>query len=246
MLQAGQVTLDEFKVMLVYHCLGLRYKGELNDDALCGLGQLLELTEPFFEQQEGGIRPIIEWPANLIPEVKLALRRFKGPADALADITLRQFVRGLELSEAIRKDDQGQYLVKLFSHFYLRISPRGKVQKHSEDIAQKNELYLERLPKAVLYGFYFFFKSAVNYLTSQEIHLADGRTYDFSPLFKGEEGSGRSIGPSRVLFALSENKVFGDIETTGDRNLIECLIYMLDKHYEAEDLREKYRNDKPK
>jgi len=244
MLQRGHINLEESKVLLLYNFLDLKFKAEHNDNSLIALGQLLELIEVFYSSGPQGVSLSVECAVNLVPKIKLGLRHFQGPADALADITLKQFVRGLELAEGYRQQQEKRLLVKLASHLYCRVSLKGHVKPYSDENAHRNEKYFERLSEAQLLSIYYFFKSAVNYLTTQDIHLEDGRSYNFSVLFKSGEASGKSVGPSRVLFALSENNVFGDIEQTGKQNIVSSLIYMLDKHYEAESLKDKYQNDR--
>jgi hypothetical protein len=244
MLEKGHLSFEEVQLLWVYKLLDLSYTGKLSESGKENLAQLIDLTDSFFEIEKGAYRANTEWAANLVPDFKWKLRKFKGPADALADVTIKQFLRGLELSTAYAERKDPKYLLKLLSHFYLRVSPMCRAKTYSELEAQKSEKLLARLPEHYLYGFYFFFQSAVKYLTSQEIEMADGRRYNFSPLFGSGESDGQSIGPMAVLFSLAENKVFGSINETENRNLIECLIYLLDRHYEKERLLKRSDSDR--
>jgi len=243
MLEKGHLSLEEMQTLWVYHLLDLNYTGKLNRDGQENLAYLLDITDSFFEINNGSYRPALEWPGNLVPRIKWKLRRYKGPADALADVSIKQFLRGLELCEAYSESKDVKFLLKLISHFYLRQSPLGTIKVYSETEAQKTEKHLAKLPEYYLLGFYFFFQAAVKYITSQEIELVDGRSYDFSVLFGASEANAESIGPMAVLFSLAENKVFGTINETESRNLIDCLIYLLDKHYEKERMIKRSESD---
>lgn len=221
MLFKAHINLDEMRGLLVYHFLGLNFTGKSSPEKDANLGRLIELTEGFYEQVPGGnkIRPVVFCPMNLAREFKVKGKKFTGPADALADSNLSQFLNGITLLNSFTNNPQEtKYLVKLFAEYH-------KVQSFRKP-REVTEAEAAALPDYVLYGFYFFFQSAVEYLTEHEIELDDGRKYDFSPVFHSSSKN-QGVGPVAVLFELASSGVFGDKDKTSKVNLIEALIYLL-------------------
>lgn len=226
MIQRGHINLMEAKVMLVYHFLDLLYTGKPSNDKNDNLALLIELLDGFYEVVPGGkgVRPVIFCPVNLAKQFTHEGQKFTGPADALADATLKQFLDGLTYLNAFNKSQDNVYLVQLFSTF------------HNVDVA-----VAEKLPEYILFGFYFFFRSSVDFITTNNISMGNGQEYDFSPLFQSSESDSKGVGPIGILFTLAETGVFGDDEKTEKLNLYKALTYLLKSHQDAEEAKRKFK-----
>lgn len=237
MLSKGHINLVEFKVMWVYHLMNMKYTGKPSDEKMMALAQIMELTEGFFSshKQENGtiaVSPITDCAVNHCHSFHYKGRTYYGPADAIADITISQFTDGLSLANAYAQHQEIKYLQQLF---ILMHKVRARGSRKSKPITTT---LANTLKEHHIYGFYFFFQSALEFITSQDIHLADGRVYNFSPLFSGAD-AGDSVGPVAVLFDLAQSGLFGTIEKTKETLMMDSLIYLLDSHFKAKKLTKK-------
>lgn len=236
MLSRGHINLMEFKVMWVYHLMNLKYSGKRSEEKDLALAQLVELTTGFFSETEmetGDIQisPITNCALNHCKQFHYNGRTYFGPADALGDVTIGQFLDGLALANAYSKEPDIKYLQQLFALFHTFKPKFGKPKPLTNTL-------LTTLEDHHLFGFYFFFTSAVDFLTSQDIQLVNGDTYNFSPLFSSKE-EGKSIGPKAVLFDLAQSGLFGTIDKTRDTLMMDSLIFLLDSHLKAQKLKKK-------
>jgi hypothetical protein len=238
MFQKGHVDYFELKVLWVYHLLGLRYKEGFSTQKQENLGRLIELTDGFYRETKNTVQPELSCAVNLVHYIRVGTRKWQGPKDALADCSVGQFFKGLELVEGYKKTGDKSILVQLLATFYLPVGWGNKPKKRAGNTTGYSITYFKKLEDYYLYGFLWFFVASVEYLTSQDVSLKDGRTYNFSPLFI-QTASYKSTGPGAVLFLLAENSVFGDLDKTSSRNVIEVLVFLLEKHYEAERAKKK-------
>ncbi|AEV34149.1 hypothetical protein Oweho_3198 [Owenweeksia hongkongensis DSM 17368] len=231
MMSKGHISLVEFKVMWVYHLMNMKYTGKVSDEKMMALAQIMDLTEGFFtshKQKDGSlaVSPITDCAINHCKSFHYNGRTYYGPADAIADLTIGQFLDGLSLANAYAQEQDIKYLQQLF---VLMHKVRARGSRKSKPITTT---LVNTLQEYHIYGFFFFFQSALEFITTQDVHLADGRVYNFSPLFSGGN-SGESVGPVAVLFDLAQSGLFGTIDKTKETLMMDSLIYLLDSHFKA-------------
>ncbi|RPJ58291.1 MAG: hypothetical protein EHM12_08005 [Dehalococcoidia bacterium] len=179
---------------------------------------------------------------NLIPFIDIGYERLYGPADMLGDISLLEFRDALVCCGDYSKGNKDAILrlaailyrpKKRFIWFkkilgkyngYARI-------KYLPYKSIENKKLLDRIKKKEGFSFYCFlwFNGVTNYLFSKPIIL-DGHEYNFGRVLKGNNNDndnysgGESLGFTGVMYALSETGIFGDIEKTGEANIMDVFV----------------------
>jgi hypothetical protein len=192
---------------------------------------------------------------NLVKELRIKGRKYYGPDGLMANLSLLEFRDCLVCCGEYTKgnkdaaDKLASILYRPRKSFYGIRKLMGVIDgnNHREKYnAYKCFTRADRMKSKEGLGFYCFiwFNAVVNYLFTQPVEI-DGVQYLFSRVLNGkgkddEEGApSENLGFTGVLYALAETNIFGDIEKTGEANILDVFValyrgYLQNKELERE------------
>lgn len=259
--ESGDYTFSEFKLLLLYKLLGIKYSIKYSllkdkDRMLVNenLYRISEQLDSFFkkESREGQeyITFDINVTKNLIPVIKGRFwqRRLYGPSEALTDISFIEYKDAHTAFAEYTKSQKDEYLNKLIAALYRP----GKVFLFIRKLfpgfnGKSRQIYnpnrpgkLERigkLPFSLRYGVYVFFAGCENFLRTGKI-TADDTEISLEVLYKKisgideDESGAPGLGLTGILFKLAESGVFGNIKETANQNLYDVLVRLYQNRME--------------
>lgn len=192
---------------------------------------------------------------NLVKEINIKGRKYYGPDGLMANLSLLEFRDCLVCCGEYNKGNKdaanklASILYRPRKKFYQVKKLLGVVDgnNHREKYnAYKCFTRADRMKSKDGLGFYCFiwFNAVVNYLFTQPVEI-DGVQYLFSRVLNGkgkdddESGTNENLGFTGVMYALAETNIFGDIEKTGEANILDVFValyrgYLQNKELERE------------
>lgn len=197
---------------------------------------------------------------NNLPVIKIGRKKIYGPADLLSDLTFGEFRAAISEMNAhfkLAKDpdtaDQSDEALNRFIACLYRPAKRVRNQENSDqgnsDQGNKTRETFNRASLSTKYAsklaiwqktmILLWFSYCVKYLQSEDIEI-DGNIISFSCLFPEsshdtqslttEEVTSNGIGWAALLFGISQDGVFGDIEKTDKTGLFDILLYLYNNY----------------
>lgn len=257
MYQMGDVTLEQFRVLLLYSLLNMEFKEEsfehIEEEKWENIYLLSELLNSFFRIDDDGVMHLIQdYIHNPVKTVHYKLHSFHGPKDSFQGMTYGQLEDGVGELNNFMKYGEIESLVKLFAIFYLK-----RNEKYSKVNIDKRIGFFVQLDIRYVYGFYLLFISFFNYLTKECIIVLDGKELDLRILFNAAENTEtvessdepESLGMRATSFQLAESGVFGTLPELRDSDAMMVLVRMYDlvlrnrkEEQEQKDREEKSKN----
>lgn len=232
-----KINEDEFRIIILYHLLGIkrspfqdwkdrRLSKQQLEDKFANIWQLTELLDWLIriEDTENGTVGMLNYTsiANRIPRIDGEWAWLEGPADCLLNITFAEYRSAWKHFEAYSRDHKHDDLDHLVAILYRPVRANYDELKHKPDFDGQNrepfnpyitshyaEL-VKDLPYWMKFTIYLWFGNCDRYLKEEELEL-DGRPLKFAPLFKKSMDE-----PTGAVEVLDEN----DLGLTG-------LLYMV-------------------
>ena len=257
MYQMGDVTLEQFRVLLLYSLLNMEFEENsfehIQEEKWENIFICSELLNSFFRIDDDGVMHLIQdYIHNPVKTVHYKLHSFHGPKDAFQGMTYGQLEDGVGELNNFMKYGEIESLVKLFAIFYLK-----RNEKYSKINIEKRISFFSELDIRYVYGFYLLFISFFNYLTKECIIVLDGKELDLRILFNAAENTEtveisdepESLGMRATSFQLAESGVFGTLSELRESDAMMVLVRMYDlvlrnrkEEQEQKDREEKSKN----
>lgn len=229
--QYGKLEYPDFRVEMIYKLLNLKKgKGKLVksevEDMDSNIYMLSRYIDSFFNQDKEGRRIIkMNYLHNHSKTIRDAFRKWYGPADGFDDVTFGQYLDALNIFGLLEKEITHELLYRLMAIFY-----QGKNRKYDPETSKENYKHFRHVYFGRVYGFFLFFASFQQYLTSARVYY-EGKELDLSILFSGdvkEKSDIPGIGMLSIAFQLSESGVYGPFQELRERNMWEVMIRLYD------------------
>lgn len=219
--QRNRIYQEDFTVFLIYKLLGLNPRKQ-TDQGNENIAVLSEHLQEFFYDGEDGRRVIdTHTVINLLPTIEHNQKQYQGPGDLLQDVKFGTFVEAYRAYRDYTHNEQKAALPYLTDELY---SGGGELLK------LPNKYHLCTL---------YFFRSCVEHITTEPVHMA-GEELRLFEIFNGSEGAKEDGLPmDSVLFDVGENGVFGSVDKLKEQNLFEVLRYLWRK--QKQNVKEKAR-----
>jgi hypothetical protein len=180
---------------------------------------------------------------QLMPVVKVGWRKYVGPKDLLADVTIYEFK---EASWRIGKYAQtlnDMYLDELFAILYRRDRQKVKSSGREQEREIENGLRVaKRVPVGVKFMIYLFFLGCMNWMRDEPVEI-DGREIDFGCLFPkasantGDKTDDDNTGMAGILFQMAESGVFGNMEETSRVSMWDVFLRLYQIHHQIKNMK---------
>lgn len=209
-LMDGKINQDEFRIIVLYHFLGIkrgpfqewkdkRLGRQQLEDKFANVWQLTELLSWLIriEQTDDGPVGFLDYHEikNRLPELENdGGVKILGPADGLLDVTFGEYRRGWAHFEAYTKNRKHIDLDRLVASLYrpvrenfneLRVHPDFDGNKREPFNPHLTDHYAELLKSVPFwkkYIIYVWFGNCDRFIKEDELDL-DGRPLTFAPLF---------------------------------------------------------------
>lgn len=252
--RAGIISLDEFRVKILYKLCGIRrtlrsviwaawhpespaqrYQRAEQTALLCDqlLGGILEKSGADYQIKFDSVR-------NFWPTVRIGWRRLVGPAEALLDLSFAEFRDATDEMQLYLKTKDEQHLDRMLACLYRPagpLQPSGRhVVPYSADTLDKYAGLCHRFKPWQKQLVLLWFSACVKYMQTDRF-IIGSQEICFAELFKSDTNTSDtkpSLGWMTVLYDLAEKRIFGDAEKTEQQGMIEILSLLY--HY-------KRRND---
>ena len=244
LLSGGKIDVDQFRKMMVDRFIRRDYRGldkfadlEKKMDMWANEGLLMDTVNFFFEikKTDDGKEIYEIMPGltrNIIPELRVGLKKYYGPGDFLQGMTFAQFKDALTAAHKYMETHDDSWLTRLILICYL---PKG--EKYRMKTVLKRERKFKRVNTTHKFATFCYIMGCMQTLRTDAggngIEI-DGTRCRFSLIF-GNKGGGKrkgsaGIGLTGVLMTLAESGVFGDTEKTADTDVWDVLarLYQLE------------------
>jgi len=236
-LMDGKINEDEFRIIILYHLLGIKRGPFQNwkdrrlsklqlEDKFANIWQLTELLKWLIriEVIDGEKVGMLDYTGitNRIPRIESEWAILEGPDDGLLNITFAEYRAAWKYFEAYTRDHKHADLDHLVAVLYRPIHANYEELKNKPDFDGQNrepfnpyitshyaEL-MKNIPFWQKFTIYLWFGNCDRFLKEDELEL-DGRPLSFAPLFKKSQSES-----SEEIENLDEN----DLGLTG-------LLYMI-------------------
>ena len=262
-LNRERIDVTDLQTMLIYKLLNVghnkkKYLKLPDEDKFRIAENLFFISEHidfiFIEDFLEG-KPVLKFNFNFvhnpvpeIPRKPLAgiYHKLNGPADALQDITFRQYVDAHAYFESYTRDNDLAALDKLVSVLYL---PRGK--KHDLNKLEARARKISRLPIGYRFGVYLFFVACEQFLREGEVDF-EGEKIKLKLLYESTMKERRlqdkqkykvKASLTSVAFSLARTNIFGPIEQVMEQNLYDILYLLYQQRIDYLNQLEDYDQD---
>lgn len=214
---------------------------------------LCQQLVPFlFEVNEKGLLEIsYHTVLNHFPVLKAGKVVLHGPSHLLADLTFGELRAAVEEMQGYFDSKEEDRLSQMIACLYRPERADWEAwQKHEKYDGRRREpfnrakvefnaQYTDRLSQVERKGILLWFSYCLQYIQTQDLEIS-GREINLSPLFPGSAQRSeepirpdqRGAGWTGVLFQISEQRVFGDMESADRTGFFDILVYLYEKHLE--------------
>lgn len=188
---------------------------------------------------------------NHFPKLKAGKVVLYGPSHLLADLTFGELRAAVEEMQAYFDTKEEDHLSQMIACLYRPERQDWEAwQKHEQYDGRRREpfnrarvesnaMIAGRLGQVDRTAVLLWFSYCLQYIQTQDL-LISGREINLSPLFPGAgQGSGEPLRPDQrgagwtgVLFQVSEQRVFGGMESADRTGFFDILVYLYEKHLE--------------
>lgn len=256
-LLSGKIDLHTFKILITVDFLEIRglYKYHISNSQkqmyICdGLNALSTLFDFLIDvrEEEGKLilTPSLGFSKNYIPRYRF----YKGPEDALSDISFGELMLMIEALEEYSKTGSEDSLNLLVSALYRPVNVfTGRKPAYKREKAEKRAKKIAKWPIHIRYGIFLFASACYNIIRNNDINV-NGRSINLGVVFNkqdvDEDSPDNGLGLLGVLYNLAETHVFGDMEQTAQTNAYMILLRLYQMRTDNLDFKRKMkRNDKP-
>ncbi len=245
-LNQGKINASDLKTMFIYKLMDIghdkkRYMSLEEEEKFRISENLFYISEHidfiFHEDFQEG-RPVLQFnfdfvhnPVPLIPRNIFAgiLRPLHGPADALQDITFKQYVDAHAYFESYSNSQDLRSLDLLTAVLY-----RPKGQRYKLERIPSRAKRISRLPIGYRFGTYLFYVACEKFLKEGEVEF-EGERISLKLLYEStikerELASKQEYNMKASLmsigFTLAETGIFGPLENVMQQNLYD-ILYLL-------------------
>lgn len=256
----GTITAEAFRIYLSIRLLDLKYNwryerldSDKKDFVGANIARIAELVDSFFEVQQVDGRPAKVLKLNFVKNIFPKLGKRYGPADALTDISFREYRDASDFyrNYALTGDEKWLRMAlavlwrkKRFCHWLLKLLPNynGVVKrKYNPASVEADAQDFKSLDVSVLFGLKCFLESCFEFLQTGKPEI-NGSVIDLSKLYSQGEGKGDGLGLVGILYTVAETGIFGNAETVDNQNLYDILAMMYQAVMRNENLKEQYNN----
>jgi hypothetical protein len=239
-LKAGKIDVHDFmtqmtcvlldiRVPYAYKITDARIKEAIESNMAAIMETLGWLLVERVEDYTAHIEPNIDFARNLMPRIG----KYKGPDDALQNITLAEFRDAIGHSADFARTNDEHSLDMLCATLYRPVDPLWYERRMHDDWngdirkkynAAKTEAAakeIHKLPLHLRFGAYLFFNASMNFIRTGTVQI-EGKDVSFAVLWEGGNDT-PGIGMAGVLFSLAETGVFGTLKEVERVNLYEGL-----------------------
>ncbi len=181
-----------------------------------------QLITFLIDEKTEGEKTIVRFKPEFVRNPLPKLHGFKGPADALQDISFQQYKDAYVAFRDFNEKLKPASLNELVAALYYRGRKWDKIK------ALQNLPKIAKWTEAERYAIYLFFWSCNEFLQNGKIEI-EGNTIDLSILYKnfpGDEPIETGTGITGLLFKIAEAGIWGDIEKSSEQNLYDILVYL--------------------
>lgn len=245
-LYQGEIDVTDLKTMLVYKLLNIgHYKKkyiQLPDEEKFRVCENLAYVSDhidflFIEDFQEG-KPVMKFNFNFVHNPvpvfprkihRGVFKKYYGPADALQDITFKQYVDAHAYFEHYTETGELESINKLAAILYL---PKNKKYDTGEVSARAR--LISRLPIGYRFSVYLFFVACEHFLKEGDVEF-EGETVSLKLLYETtlkerEMASKQKYNLKASLmsigFTLAETGIFGPLEKVMEQNLYD-ILYLL-------------------
>ncbi|WP_416440492.1 hypothetical protein ACH3O9_11380 [Leeuwenhoekiella sp. A16] len=248
----GEINFQELKVQLLYKLLNLKRKADMSKKSNAVVAENIfrigELLNSFYKttRQDGKTFKEVDLSCitNKIRFFNHGDELVYGPTAALANTVFAQYLAANDSFHDYTATRQEEYLDLLVAQLYW---PKGK--KYDPEAIESRAELMSNVDTGIKYGTYLFYAACQKWMATQNaLPIGGGKTVDLTVLFSqktGETTATPGIGMLGTLYDLAETGVFGDIHATGKQNTYDILVYLVNKHHEAEKLKRDAKNKRP-
>lgn len=247
-LNSGKINISDLKIRMVSYLLNIKHKkknyNKLSNEQKFRISEnLYRISEcldfVFIKDLREG-RPVLRFnfdfihnPVCILPKKYHAgiLRTLYGPADALQDITFKQYIDAHAYFESYAKTNDLAALDKLVAVLY-----RPKKKSHDLKKIERRARLISRYPLGYRFAVYLFFVACENFLKSGEVEF-EGEVIKLSLLYESTIKERELLNKQKykmkssllgIGFSLAETGIFGSLENVMEQNLYD-ILYLLYK-----------------
>lgn len=202
---------------------------------------------------------------NHFPVLKAGKVVLHGPSHLLADLTFGELRSAVEEMQAYFDTKEEDHLSQMIACLYRPERADWEAWQRNEKYdgrrrepfnrarVEFNARFADRLGQVERKAVLLWFSYCLQYVQTQDLQIS-GREINLSPLFPGSgqrseeplRPDQRGAGWTGVLFQISEQRVFGDVESADRTGFFDILVYLYEKHLENVKARAKQRSQNRK
>ncbi|MFZ4463074.1 MAG: hypothetical protein ACOYN5_04465 [Bacteroidales bacterium] len=241
------ISLDDLKTLMVMRFLNVKSEGfaKLTEDAQLLVSENINRMKEllgflFIETENGELTYDLSFTRNLVPFLKLnRIRRFKGPADALTDISFLEYKDANTYFRSFNETSNEADLNRMIAVLY-RPARFFKKQAYNPDDIELRAWKIGRLPMPLRWAVYLFYASCENFLKSGTLTI-DGNEISLDILYKitlKEMQKAKApkydakTGLAGVALSLAATGVFGPIDKVYSQNLYDVILLLYKQRIE--------------
>lgn len=264
-LEDRKLTIEEFKLLVLYHFLGinltpfaLKKENRLTPDQLeqkyQNVWQMTQTLDYFFvlEEKEGKMLYRLNYDSvkNFIPFIDIEGHVFYGPGHGLTDCSFAEYRNAFDAYRNYTVKKEIAELNKLVAILYRpeRINYQD-IQNSVEFDGQRREKFnyhlveyraviIDGLPYFKKYAIYLFFRNCDLFFRTEEIEVS-GKKICFKALFEEGEDKGESLGLNSLLFSMADAGTFGNIKETDEANVYDIFLKLYDAKLKYDEFKRK-------
>lgn len=256
LLDNNAISFVDFKIKTLYKVLGLKrsLKNIIFDIRFPSIAEernsrslLLwkELLSFLFTESEKGILPVYDCVKQHLPYLRVGLKKYCGPADALVDISFEEYHNACLHFHSFMETHDDQQLNLMIACLYR---PKGKRQPSGRCVRAYDDVYIAKLSKKFKSIsiwrkklIFLWFSACIKHIQTGEF-IISGKKISFSNIFNSGEGGPDGLGWLSILFDLAERKTFGDIQQTNTTNIFDILSLLYDNKTKIDYAKNKKNN----
>lgn len=255
---AGILSLDEFKIRVFYKLTRMhRNMWQRRKELLLtereqvrkweNVRRSAETISWMFSREDDG-RVVFRFDSvvNPLPRIRIKRFWFKGPGEALLDITFGEYMVAYDFLQKFRRDKEERWMNCLCSTLYRPIGKDGKREDFDVDLCMKRSKMFVAIRPEERFTILSWFDACDHYFKSGDIEV-DGRIVSLAPLFRPEgedRDENEGLGMTGILMAVAESGVFGKAEEVKRTNLYQVLLRLYLWHLENKRLKKMYQHGK--
>jgi len=243
----SQQNLEDFKTNMVYKFLDIKHNrkkyNSLSEFTKIEISEnvylVSELLDYFFILEEDKVKINLSWTKNFIRKITPFLIPYYGPADAIQNLTFREYKDAHHFYTQYVKSYEESHLNDLCAVLYRSKFFFYRPKYKSSSVARRSKRFA-KLPLATRFGIFLFFSACEEFLHNgtfksdgNEINLKILYEQTFKESMLDKKIKYKSeLGLIGLAYSFAKTGVFGTVEDVLDQNIYDILLMLYQSRIE--------------